>query len=397
MVHLLVLSARNLFIRFNLYILKELSYILFVSLAVLTFILVINRLGKLTDLVINRGVEFLDIVLIIVYSSPPFLTFTLPMAFLLSTIVTLGRLSTENEILALKASGVNLRCLFVPIAFVGILIAAVALFNTNFLLPTSANLFRDTLLNVLKKGITVDDKEGIFNDTIPGVVIYIDKVDTQSKKLSGILVSDDRDKDEKQTISASNGYIHLDPVTLDLSFILYNGSMHKWEKKDDSYRTVSFKDYTFMINLESMLPPSAGVRKRPFEMDREELRKAMSLAKEDRRYDLQIEIYKKLTIPLSSLAFVLLTVPLGIRRKVEGRFSGIMYSLVLFVFYYIIMALTENIGRSLRIPPALIASIPNATIVLLGIYFMRNLNVEEPTKMSQLIRYLWTRYLEKAK
>ncbi len=96
----------------------------------------------------------MDIVLLIVYSSPPYLTFTLPMAFLLSTIVTLGRLSTENEILALKASGVNLRCLFVPIAFVGIIIiiSAVALFNTNFLLPTSANLFRDTLLNVLKKG-----------------------------------------------------------------------------------------------------------------------------------------------------------------------------------------------------------------------------------------------------
>jgi lipopolysaccharide export system permease protein len=397
MVHLLVHSVRNLFKKFHLYILKELSYILFLSLAILTFILVMNRLGKLTDLVINRGVEFLDIVLIIVYSSPPFLTFTLPMAFLLSTIVTLGRLSTENEILALKASGVNLRCLFVPIAFVGILITSVALINTNFLLPTSANLFRDTLLNVLKKGITVDDKEGIFNDTVPGVVIYIDKVDTQSKKLTGILVSDDRDKDEKQTISASNGYIHLDPVTLDLSFILYNGSLHKWEKKNDAYRTVSFRDYTFMINLESMLPPSAGVRKRPFEMDRDELRNAMSLAKADRQYDLQIEIYKKISIPLSSLAFVILAVPLGIRRKVEGRFSGIMYSLVLFVFYYMIMAFTENMGRSLRIPPLLIVSIPNTTIAILGLYFMRNLNVEEPTKTSQAIRFFWSRYHEKTK
>jgi lipopolysaccharide export system permease protein len=397
MVNLLVHSASNLFKKFHLYILKELSYILFLSLAILTFILVMNRLGKLTDLVINRGVEFLDIVLIIVYSSPPFLTFTLPMAFLLSTIVTLGRLSTENEILALKASGVNLRCLFVPIAFVGIVITAVALFNTNFLLPVSANLFRDTLLNVLKKGITVDDKEGIFNDTIPGVVIYIDKVDAQSKKITGILVSDDRDKDEKQTISASNGYIHLDPVTLDLSFILYNGSMHKWEKKDDTYKMVSFKDYTFMINLESMLPPSAGIRKRPIEMDREELRKAMSLAKADRQYDFQIEIYKKMTIPLSSLAFVLLTVPLGIRRKVEGRFSGIIYSLVLFVFYYMIMAFSENIGKSLHIPPILVASVPNTTIVLLGLYFLRNLNVEEPTKASQAFRVFWLRYLEKAK
>jgi lipopolysaccharide export system permease protein len=356
-----------------------------------------SRLGKLTDLVINKGVELMDIVLLIVYSSPPYLTFTLPMAFLLSTIVTLGRLSTENEILALKASGVNLRCLFVPIASVGILISTVALLNTNFLLPTSANLFRDTLLNVLKKGITVDDKEGIFNDMIPGVVIYIDKVDTQSKKLTGVLVSDNRDKDQKQTISASNGFIYLDPATLDLSFILYNGSLHRWEIQDDSYKTVSFKDYTFMINLANMLPPSAGLRKRPIEMDRNELRNAMRLANKDRQYDLQVEIYKKITIPLSALAFVFLTIPLGIRRKVEGRFSGIIYSLALFVFYYVLMALTENVGRTLQVPPLLIVAIPNTTIVLVGLYLLRNLNVEEPTKTSQMIRIFWTRYLEKAK
>lgn len=397
MVHLLVQILQTFHKKFHLYILKELSYILLLSLVILTFILVMSRLGKLTDLVINKGVELTDIVLLIVYSSPPYLTFTLPMAFLLSTIVTLGRLSTENEILALKASGVNLRCLFVPIASVGIIISAVALFNTNFLLPTSANLFRDTLLNVLKKGITVDDKEGIFNDTVPGVVIYIDRVDTQTNELTGILVSDDRDKHEKQTISASNGFIHLDPATLDLSFILHNGSLHKWEKRDDTYRTISFKDYTFMINLSNMLPPSAGLRKRSFEMDRSELKNAMRLAKKDRKYDLQIEIYKKITIPLSALAFVLLTVPLGIRRKVEGRFSGIVYSLALFVFYYMLMALTENLGKTLNISPALISSIPNITIVFLGSYMLRNLNVEEPTKTSQMFKFFWMRYLEKTK
>ncbi len=69
---------------------------------------------------------------------------------------------------------------------------------------------------------------------------------------------------------------------MDLSFILYNGSLHKWEKKDDTYRTISFKGYTFMINLAKMLPPSAaGVRKRPFEMDRSELKNLLRLAKKD--------------------------------------------------------------------------------------------------------------------
>jgi lipopolysaccharide export system permease protein len=392
-VHILQIVNR----RFFLYLLKELSYIFLLSLGILTFILVMSRLGKLADLVINKGVDLKDILLLIAYSSPPYLTFTLPMAFLLSTIVVLGRLSTENEILALKASGVNLSLLFVPIAAVGLLITLVALLNTNMLLPTSADRFRDTLLNIVKKGITIEDKEGIFNDTIPGVVIYIDKVDAKSKRLSGIIVADDRDKNLKQTISASSGMINLDPSTFELSFILQNGSLHRWEINEDAYRTVSFKDYTFTMNLGNMLPQGAAVRKRAFEMDRAELSKAMSSADPDRQYELLLEIYKKISIPLASLAFVLLTVPLGIRRKVEGKFSGIIYSLLLFVLYYVLMALTENVGKTMHLPAILTAFIPNVIIALFGVYLVRNLNEEEQTRISQTMRYMWVRYLEKTK
>jgi lipopolysaccharide export system permease protein len=145
-----------------------LIYIFLLSLAILTFILVLGRIGKLADLVVNRGVEIKDIVLLIVYSSPPYLTFTLPMAFLLSTIVVLGRLSTENEILALKASGVNLKCLFTPLFTIGVAITFFGLLNAGTLLPKSGTLFRDTLLNIVKKGISLDDKEGAFNDSRGG-------------------------------------------------------------------------------------------------------------------------------------------------------------------------------------------------------------------------------------
>lgn len=382
--------------KFYLYLLKELAYILLLSLGILTFILVMSRLGKLADLVINKGVEVKDIILLIVYSSPPYLTFTLPMAFLLSTIVVLGRLSTENEILALKASGVNLRCLFVPITAVAFTIAFIAFLNTNLLLPRSSDLFRDTLLNVVKKGITIEDKEGIFNDTIPGIVIYIDKADPEGKYLSGVLVADDRDKNLRQTISASKGIINLDPVTLDLSFVLKDGSLHRWEKDQDSYRTVAFQDYIFTMNLAAMLPQQANIRKRPFEMDTKALRKAMANANPDRRYELLLEIYKKMSVPLSSLAFVLLSVPLGIRRKVEGRFSGIVYSLALFIFYYILMALTEKLGYALQMPPLVAAFMPNVTIATLGLFLLRNLNQEEQTGVSQIVKRFWVRGYEKA-
>jgi len=380
-----------------LYVFKEIVQILLLSIFVLTFIMVISRIGQLTDLIINKGVEIKDILLLIVYSSPPYLTFTLPMSFLLSTIVVLGRLSTENEVLALKASGINLKYLFIPVVLIGFLISFLGVLNTVILLPNSGNLFRQTLINVVKKGITIEDREGIFNDNIPGVVIYIDKVDKDNKRLSGILVSEDRDRDIKQMISANRGIIHLDPVTLDLNFLLEDGNLHRWEKKKDIYRNLYFKQYTFSMNLEKNVPQNVPLRKRPYEMDTKELKKAMINASALDRYDIMLEIFKKFSIPLSSISFMFLAVPLGIRRRVEGKFSGILYSLLLFILYYVLMAFTENMGKTLGVPAFITSFMPNIVVILIGLGFLRNLNFEEYTTISEKIRHRWKGYIEKTK
>ncbi|MCX5806916.1 MAG: LptF/LptG family permease [Proteobacteria bacterium] len=383
--------------KFYIYIFKELAYILFLALGILTFILIMSKMGRIADLVINKGVDLKDIILLIIYSSPPFLTFTLPMAFLLSTIVVLGRLSAENEILILKTSGIDLKYLFYPIAAVGIIITIVGFINTNLLLPKSGELFRDTLINVVKKGVSVDDKEGVFNDSISGVVIYIDKVDTKNKSLLGILVSDDRDKDVKQMISADKGYVNYDPASLDLYFVLEKGSLHRWEKINDVYRNLSFKNYSFSINLTNMLPGNVSLRKRPYEMDIKELRQSLASASASDRYDLLLEIYKKFSIPFSSLAFIFLTIPLGVRRRIEGKVSGIIYSLALFIFYYILMAFTENVGKSIHLPALLTSFIPNILIIFIGLNLLKHLNSEENAGISEKLKYLWGHYLEKVK
>jgi len=384
--------------RFNFYILKELIVTLLISIGVLTFILVLSRLGKMADLVINKGVGLSDIFFLIVYSTPPYLTFTLPMAFLLSTIVVLGRLSSENEILILKSSGVNLKNLFAPVIALGLLITFCGLLNTNLLLPKSGVLFRNTLIDIIKKGVSVDDKEGVFNDTIPGIVIYIDKVDTHNKFLTGIVVSDDRDKEVKQTISAEKGYININPDTFDLYFAFENGNLHRWEKENDTYRTIAFENYTFSMNLSSMIRYGGELRKRWYDMDRTELKNALVSAKDDKdRYDILLELHKKITIPLSCLAFIFLTVPLGVRRRVEGKFSGMLYSLLVFMFYYILMALTENVGKSIHAPAVITAFLPNIIIAAMGFFLLKQINNEEYATISQKIKYFWMHRLEKTK
>lgn len=389
---------RKIPLKFNIYLLKELSYILLLSLGILTFILVISRLGKIADLVINKGVGLKDILLLVSFSIPPYLTFTLPMAFLLSVIVVLGRLSTENEVLALKASGVNLKWLLVPIAALGLVITTCGLFNTNYLLPQCSGMFRETLINVIRKGISVDDKEGVFNDSVPGVVIYINKVDPQKRLLTGIVVSDDRDKNIKQTIAAENGYVNIDPDTFELYFMLRNGSLHRWEKVTDTYRNVSFQNYTFTMNLSDMIQTGGVTRKLPYEMDHKELKKSLAKAtSHNDRYDLILEIYKKFSLPLSSLAFIFLTVPLGVKRKAEGKFSGALYSLLLFVFYYILMAMTDSFGKNTNAPPGIITFLPNIIITFFGLYLLRNINKEEHVTLYQRLKFFWVYCSEKIK
>lgn len=382
--------------KFYFYFLRELLGLFVLSVAIFTFIMVLSRLGKLTDLVINKDVDITDIILLIIYSAPSYLTFTLPMAFLLSTIVVLGRQSSENELLALKANGIDLRNLFVPVSALAIGIFLMGVADTTFLLSKSSEAFRNTLITIAKKGISIDDREGIFNDSIPGIVVYIDKVDTKTRNLSGIIISDDRDETMKQTISAEKGLVNLDVTSFDLSFLLENGTVHRWEKQHDTYQSLSFKNYAFAMNLMNVLPYNRELRKRPYEMNMAELSRAIVKAKPSHRYDLSLEIYKKFSIPFSSIAFVPLIVPLGIRRKTEGKFSGVVYSLFLFLSYYVLTAFTENIGKSCYAPPVLVAFVPNLLFCLTGLYLMRGLNAEVRTHALQRVRSCWERFNVKA-
>jgi lipopolysaccharide export system permease protein len=381
--------------KFYVYFLKELLLLFFLALAVLTFILVVSNLGRLADQVINKGVGLGDILLLILFSSPKFLTFTLPMAFLLSSVVALGRLSSENEILALKASGVNLHYLFVPVAALGLTVLLAGFLNSSLLLSKSSQAFHNTLANIITKGFSIEDKEGIFNDSIRGVVIYIDRVDAKNKSLSGIVISDDRDEAARITVTAEKGAVNMDTNTLDMSFQLKNGSLQQWEKASDTYRSISFKDYTFLLNLGSLLPKEW--RKRPYEMDIKELQTAIHKARTEARYDLIIEIYKKFSIPFSIIAFTLLTVPLGITRRAEGKFSGVVYSLLIFVSYYMLSAVFENLGKTYQASPLVICFAPNILFSLLGFYLLYGLNREGPGRVIERIKRLWEPYLAKTR
>ena len=92
----------------NRYILREILIPFFMILFILTFVLLMGRILQLMDLMINKGIDAIDIAKLILYLMPFFLTLTIPMSLLISILIALGRLSRDNEIIVFKSSGLSL-------------------------------------------------------------------------------------------------------------------------------------------------------------------------------------------------------------------------------------------------------------------------------------------------
>ena len=147
---------------------RSLSCFFFLSLSVFTFILVMSRLGKMADLVINKGVDLKDIFLLVAYSCPPFLTFTLPMAFPpLRRSWSWGGFRARTRYWRSRQAASTCMYLFVPISMLGLVVFIAGFLNNSLLLSKSSDAFRNTLAKSRKKG-SPSRKRGHLQRISPG-------------------------------------------------------------------------------------------------------------------------------------------------------------------------------------------------------------------------------------
>jgi len=182
------------------YIVQEISTPLGMGLTVFTFILLIGRIFKLSDLVINKGVHLFDVLKLFVYILPNFLVFTIPMAFLLGVLLAFGRLSSDYELTAMKASGISLFQLMPPVITVALLCYIVAAFMAIYALPWGSRSFRNTLYHIARTKAHVESKPRVFNDSFSGLVFYAEGMNPRGDRMEGVLIQDERDKEKSQVI-----------------------------------------------------------------------------------------------------------------------------------------------------------------------------------------------------
>ncbi|MFO7768299.1 MAG: LptF/LptG family permease [bacterium] len=170
------------------YILKEHVGPFFLSLAVLTFLFLMQYLIDILDMVIGKGLEVTVVVELFLLNIAWMLALTVPMAVLVSVLMAFGRMSHDGEITALKASGVGVIRLGLPVFFAGMAIAAGLVYFNDRILPESNYLAKTLQQDIRAKRPGLAIRSGVFMEDVPGYTLRVDSADPMTGRVEGVTV-----------------------------------------------------------------------------------------------------------------------------------------------------------------------------------------------------------------
>lgn len=363
------------------YILREMTSSFFLGLTTFTFILLMNKILRLVELIVNRGIGVGVVLQLLLFILPYSLVVTIPMATLLATLAAFGRLAADGEVVALKAAGVSLYRLTLPaLAFAtGAYLATLAI--TVSVLPFTNHAFKSLVFQMTRSRAAVALQEGVFNSDFEGLILFVEHIDRDTQTLDGVFLIDARQPREQRVIIARQGRLSSDPERMALTLELSGGYLHiSPTDSPGRYRVLSFDTYQLGLNVSQTLAEPLERPKGNQEMTLTELREHIEDARRAgqnwRPY--AVEFHKKLAIPVSCLLFGLVGPSLGAWIRRGGRGTSLALSVAFALLYYVLIVGGESLADRGLVPPAAAMWAPNVLLALLGIVLFRRSGQEAP-------------------
>jgi lipopolysaccharide export system permease protein len=288
---------------------------------------------------------------------------------MVSILLTFIRLSSDNEISALKASGVSIYSLLPPVflfSFFGFILTGLM---TIYGLSWGKTALNKLSVEVISSHMDAGLKERTFIDSFKGLTIYINEIEPKSKIIRDIFI---RDKNGS-IITAPKGKFYNEPNNLSFHLTLYNGEVNQTSLEKKYINSIRFNTYNVNLNLKkSFSTPKDSIRNEK-EMSVGELYSFLKTnkEKEPKYYKALIELHKKFSIPFACFALGLLAVPLGIQSPFAKRSFNLGFGLIFFLLYYILLSAGIVFGETGKYPPLIGMWLPNIVIGIIGVYFLK--------------------------
>ena len=428
----------------NKYIIKELTLPFVSSLFILIFVLLSNFILKNMDKFLGKGISLGTVLKFLVYNSAWIISLAIPMSILIATLMAFGRLSSDNEITAFKASGVSMNRLLIPAMFFGFIVFAFVTPFNLWVLPEMNHNVRKISHEISRNRPDIEFNEQLLN-SFSDKIIYVGKrINTHT--FDNIVIFDKAQKDHT-TIMAERGNFKSfqDGIVINLE----NGSIHE-ELVKNEYRKTYFDTYKIAIPFDQLeYNLSNNLVRQERELNINSLSKKIKSYKKNmqnsknyikqnenkidslnnlltenensdyknilkinmiknqidnlvsrknknikliKNYEQQInkysvEIHKKFSIPIACFIFILLGTPLGIMAKNSNMSVSIAISILFFIIYWSFLIAGEDFADRGKFSPALSMWSPNIFLGIIAFYLYK-LRSNEDTNIKINLNFL---------
>lgn len=328
------------------------------GLLLFSFILLLNHITQLTGILIARGADLATILRIFMNLMPSILATTIPMAFLLGVLLAFGRLASDSEIIACRASGVSALQLLKPVVALSLLSGAITFYVLAVALPQANQTFRELFYALVVSKARTGVKPRVFtDDLIPGMVLYVSDIPADTGEWNDVFIHDARDPQRPRVITARSGSLFVDRARERVELRLASGTSHIFSPQDPAeYQEQRFAELQAPLDF-SALFPRLPLAKGDREMTLSELEARIGeLRGQGRPRDADpfaVEWHKKFAIAAACIVFGLLGVGLSLGSRREARSAAFALSIGVIFVYYVFIRLGEQAGDTHLAPPFL--------------------------------------------
>ena len=219
------------------------------------FILVMQFFWLYIDDLVGKGLDILTILQLIVYVAANVIPLALPIALLLSSIMTFGNLGETFEIVAIKSAGISLLRFMRPLLIVTLFISGIAFLFSNNIIPVAQLKLATIKYNIIVSKPSFDIKEGVFYDKIEGYVIKLGKKDKDDSTIHDIVIYERNYNLQDNLLIAKDGVMRVTPDKQFLEFVMNDGVRYTEKGMRMSANTEfvrnGFKQYKKVFDLKS--------------------------------------------------------------------------------------------------------------------------------------------------
>lgn len=417
-------TSRKMFI----YISMELLFSFLVSFLFFFFLFFVNQILVLAQDILSKKIPFWDVAALIFFSLPAIIALSAPFGSLVGALMTVGRFSSDNEILAMQALGLSLPKIFKPIFFMSILITIGSFFVNDYLLPLGTLNFNKLYKKIMYSMPQLELESYSYKRVQDSIIITGEVAEDHISDL--IIIDKDEAKQNRVILSKEAYFQEVQEDTGVLSFVLdevfgqtsnakvkeeyeyfesdkmiYNillkditGSLRSVSPREmssyDVYQDIKEKNKSFEMRVRQHKQlmdshffelsciyqkevESLNSLDRIWKIDFPELKRSLSLyekehnlkIKDRQLHHTKLEFYQKFSLPFSCMVFAFMAFPIGLFSKRSGRTVGFGIGVLLSVVYWGLLISGRTLGFRVLFNPFWAMWFPNLFMFIIGLIF----------------------------